>query len=123
MREAESWEMSNDLFEVLEGLRAGLNEANKRLSQIQDALFGNREFGQIGMISRLEEHEERLRRLERTRVSSWQVVMVVVTLAGAGALMDARLLVELPFTVAAAIAVLLVGLVVIFLVAYGSQLR
>lgn len=111
--------MATDIFEVLDDLRTKLNEANVKLTQIQDAMFGNHEYGREGLIARLAEQEKRLREVERTRVSVWQMVLTIVVLVIAALLVDGRTVMDLAFPVSLALAGSLVAVLVIFLVAYN----
>lgn len=115
--------MATDIFEVLDDLRNKLNEVSVKLTQIQDAMFGNHEFGREGLIARLAEHERRLRHVERTRISLWQMVMTIVVLVVAALLVDGRAAIALSFPVALALASILIALLVVFLVAYNTFWR
>lgn len=112
--------MATDIFEVLDDLRTKLNEVSVKLTQIQDAMFGNQEYGREGLIARLADHEERLRRVERTRVGAWQLILAVVVLIVSAWIIHDSTVMQLSSAVVAVIVGSLVALLVVSLLAYNA---
>jgi len=115
--------MSADIFEVLDDLRVKVNEANVKLTKIEDAMFGNNDYGHQGLVRRFVEQEDRLRRIERTRISVWQMVMSIMVLVMSAVVVDGRSQIGLSFPVSLVLSGGLIVLLISFLIAYSSSWR
>lgn len=114
-------EMPQDLFHELAMLRKGLDEANKRLSEMQTSLFGDSQWGRQGMIEKQADHERRIQLIERTHVSVWQLIAVVLCLIAAGAIIDGHEFIHLSFEYAVGLAGLITLVAVVSIISLGVR--